>query len=85
MTRRYSRSTILVESFQSPELSPGGRQIILEMVGALLAGVVEERGEAVEPGHVGLDRQLGIYRGLEVQHGSVGVLCDPLENLVPEQ
>ena len=85
MTRQYSGSTILVESFQSPELPPGGRQIILEMVGALLAGVVEERGEAVEPGHVGLDRQLGIYRGLEVQHSGVGVLCDPLEDLVPEQ
>ena len=74
-----------MESFQSPELPPSGRQIILEMVGALLAGVVEERGEAVEPGHVGLDCQLGIYRGLEVEHSSVGVLCDPLEDLIPEQ
>ena len=85
MTRRYSRSTILVESFQSPELSPGGRQIVLEMIGALLAGVSEQGGEAVQPRHVGLNCQVGIYRGLEVEHGSVGVLCDPLEDLVPEQ
>ena len=74
-----------MESFQSPELSPSGRQIILEMVGALLTGVIEQRGETVQPRHVGLDRQLGIYRGLEVEHCSVGVLCDPLEDLVPGQ
>ena len=83
MTRRYSRSTILVESFQSPELSPGGRQIILEMVGAQLAGVVEQGGETVQPRHVGLNSQFGIYRRLEVQHSSVGVFCYPLEYFVP--
>ena len=64
---------------------PSSNEIILEMIGALLAGVTEQRGETVQPRHVGLDRQLRIDRGLEVEHSSVGVLSDPLEDLVPEQ
>ena len=73
-----------MESFQSPELSPSGGQVILEVAGAQLAGIVEQGGEAVQPSHVGLHGQLGVNGRLEMQHGSVGVLCDPLEHLVPK-
>ena len=69
-----------MESLQSSELSPGRRQVILEMTGAQLAGITEEGGETVEPRHVGLDGQLWVYWRLEVQHGSVRILRDPLED-----
>ena len=74
-----------MKCFQRPEFPPCWREVVLDVIGAELAGIIEQRGEAVEPRHVGLDCQLGVYRRLEVEHGGVGVLSDPLEDLVPEQ
>ena len=39
--------------------------------------------EAVEVGHEALHCQLGVDRGLEVEHRGVGVLRDSLEHLGP--
>ena len=39
----------------------------------------------VEVGHEGFNCQFWVDRGLEVKHGCVGILCDSLEYLVPEQ
>ena len=39
----------------------------------------------MEVGHEALHRQLGVDGRLEVEHSGVGVLCDPLEHLVPEE
>ena len=72
-----------MKCFQRPEFSPCGREVVLDVIGAELAGIIEQGGEAVEPRHVGLDCQLGVNRRLEVEHGGVGVLSDPLEDLVP--
>ena len=39
----------------------------------------------MEVSHEALHRQLGVDGRLEVEHSGVGVLCDPLEHLVPEE
>ena len=77
-------STILVKCFQCSELSPCWRKIVFEIVPALFALLTEQGAEAVEVGHEGLDRQLGVDGGLEVQHGSIRILGYSLEYLVPE-
>ena len=70
-----------MEGLKSPELSPGGRQVVLGVQLALFALLAEQRAEAVQVCHEGLDGELGVDRGLEVQHGRVGVFRDALEHL----
>ena len=76
-------STVLMEGLERPELSPGGREVVHQVTAAGLALVAEEGAVAVEVGHEGLDGQLGVDGGLEMEHGGVGVLRDPLEHLIP--
>ena len=54
----------------------------MQMISTLPTSVGKEGVEAVEVSHEGFDRQLGIERRLEVQHGSVGVMSNVPENLV---
>ena len=74
-----------MECLQRPELSPGGGQVVLQVVAAQFALLAEQGAEAVEVGHEALHRQLRVDRGLEVEHRRVSVLRDPLEHLVPEE
>ena len=74
-----------MECLQRPELSPGGWQVVLQVVAAQFALLAEQGAEAVEEGHEALHRQLGVDRRLEVEHRRVSVLRDPLEHLVPEE
>ena len=39
----------------------------------------------MQVGHEALHCQLRVNGGLKVEHSGVGVLCDPLEHLVPDE
>ncbi len=70
------RSAVLMKWLQGLKLSPRWRDVVVQVVSALLASVGEERYEAMEIGHKSAHGQLREVGILEVQHGGVGVLGD---------
>ena len=72
-----------MEGPEGPELSPGGWEVVHEMTATGVTLVTEQSSVAVEVGHEGLDCQLRVDGGLEMEHGSIGILCDSLEHLIP--
>ena len=68
--------------FECLEFSPRGWDVIVQVISTLFAPLRKEIDEAVQVRHERLDRHVWVHGRLEVQHGRVRVLRDPLEDLV---